>query len=538
MLLKTKLWLHKNYIFFILIIVLFFVYNYNDIISLRPRAIHQWRQTDCLSITQNYYAEGMHFFSPSIHWIGDKGDSKTVSEFPIIYYVVAFLWKVFGKHEYIFRAINLFIAFLGLFYLFKLIRVIFKNIFWAMVIVLLLFSSPIFVYYANNFIINIPAFSLVLPGWYFFYKFYKENKNKYLYISFLFFLIAGLLKISTTISFISILIAFSIEFFRLGLFQKDKKIFNKPYIQVIPFFLVIGILFSWYSYASHYNKLHISGIFLQGILPIWGEESSTIKPAFVSLYNELIPQFHNKIIFHLSLLLFIALLLSFKKVNKLLMLITICTFVALVCYIILFFQVFGHGHDYYLIDLLIFPIAVFVTFLSFMKDNYPQFFNSKTLKIIISIVLANSIYYCAIYNRIKYDSNDKFVKTSFIIDKEQQGYFNWIHSNYTNTMEALETITPYLRSLGIQRTDKVISIPDQSINISLYLMDQKGFTDFGYNIINDEEKKIKKCISMGAKYLIINDRNILKGKNQLSLYTKKEIGEYGNISIFDLRDLK
>ena len=33
----------------------------------------------------------------------------------------------------------------------------------------------------------------------------------------------------------------------------------------------------------------------------------------------------------------------------------------------------------------------------------------------------------------------------------------------------LEDITPYLRSLGIERTDKVISLPDGSFNISLYL---------------------------------------------------------------------
>ncbi|HNW97940.1 MAG TPA: glycosyltransferase family 39 protein [Bacteroidales bacterium] len=532
-LIRTKKWIQENYIFFLIIICLFFVYDYNYIISKGPRSIHQWRQADCLSITQNYYAEGMHFFSPSIHWTGTEGDGKTVSEFPILYYFVAFLWKIFGKHEYIFRMINLFIAFMGLFYLFKLAKAILKNTFWATIIVLLLFSSPIFVYYANNFIINVPAFSLVIPGWYFFYKFYKESKNKYLYISFLFFFIAGLLKISTTISFISILIVFSIEFFRLGKFKKDKKIFDKPYIQIIPFLLVIGFLLLWYSYASHYNKLHHSGIFLQGILPIWGVEGAKIKPIFVSLYNELLPQFHNKFILHLIFLFFIALLISFKNVNKFLLLITICTFVAVISYIILFFQVFD-VHDYYLIDLLIFPIAVLITFISFIKDNYLYLLNSKKIKVISLVVIGCSIYYCAINNRIKYKPNDNFVKTSFIVDKQQQDFYNWVAFNYKNTFQALETITPYLRSLGIQRTDKVISIPDESINISLYLMDQKGITDYS-NLVSSKEK-VQKIINSGIKYLIINDTNILQTRTYLSTYTKNEVGKYKNIYIYDLNE--
>ncbi|MFH0866703.1 MAG: glycosyltransferase family 39 protein [Bacteroidota bacterium] len=528
---KTKLWHQKNYIFFILIIVLFFIYNYNEIISLGPRSIHQWRQADGLSIARNYYAEGMHFFEPSIHWIGAKGNGKVVSEFPLIYYFVAFLWKVFGKHEFIFRIVNLLIVFFGLFYLFKLSKNIFKNTFWAMVVLLILFSSPIFVYYANNFLVNVPAFSLVLPGWFFFYKFYKAGKNKYLYFSTFFFLIAGLLKISTTISLVTLFGLFFLELFKITKFSKEKNIFHKPFLQIVPFLLTIFILFAWYSFANHYSNKNNPGVFLQGILPLWKAESSTIKPIFVSLYNELLPQFLNKFTFHLILLLFITILASYKKVNKLLLLITISSFVATLLYIILFFQVFD-VHDYYLTDLLIFPLAVTVTFLTFLKDNYLQILNSKTFKIIISFFLVSNIYYCAVNTRIKYNPTDTLVKKSFIIDQKHLDLWNWIHWNYSNTFEACETVTPYLRSLGIQRSDKVISIPDQSTNITLYLMDQKGFTDFGYGGL-DGEDRIKKFISLGAKYLIINDRSLLD-KDYLKPYLEKKIGEYKNILIYNL----
>ena len=108
----------------------------------RPYSIHQWRQADCLSITMNYYMEGLNFFEPKIHWLADGKDGKTVSDFPIIYYIVAKLWKVFGYHEYIFRLINTLIVFTGLFCLFKFIGNLLSDKFWAYIITFLLFTSP------------------------------------------------------------------------------------------------------------------------------------------------------------------------------------------------------------------------------------------------------------------------------------------------------------------------------------------------------------------------------------------------------------
>lgn len=333
----------------------------------------------------------------------------------------------------------------------------------------------------------------------------------------------------------SILLIFSIETFRLGKFKNGKRIFDKPFIQIIPFLLVISFLLCWYVYAGHYNKMHNSGIFLQGILPAWRVESVKIRPILVSLYNELLTQYHNKFILHSVLLLFVTLLISYKKVNKLLLLLSISTFIAVISYIVLFYQVFD-VHDYYLIDLLIFPVAVIITFIAFIKDNYFFILNSKRIKILSFVVILCSIYYCAINNRIKYRSNDVFVKASFIINKQQQDFFNWHHYNYQNTFESLETITPYLRSLGIQRTDRVISVPDESINISLYLMDQKGVTDYS-NLVSDEGK-IQNLINAGTKYLIINDMSILERRNYISLFTKHEIGKFNNVYIFDLSKFK
>src|SRR6188768_4374760 len=94
--------LAHNLVLLGMVILLFFLNFYSKTLFFRPSSTHQWRQTDCLSITKNYYEEGMHFFEPKIHYQGPK-DGHAVSELPILNYTVAALWKVFGEHEFIYR---------------------------------------------------------------------------------------------------------------------------------------------------------------------------------------------------------------------------------------------------------------------------------------------------------------------------------------------------------------------------------------------------------------------------------------------------
>jgi hypothetical protein len=72
---------------------------------MRPSSVHQWRQAACLSLADNYYEGNWNLFEPSMHiQFSDNGTSgKSAGEFPLLYYIVAILWKIFGKHEFIFR---------------------------------------------------------------------------------------------------------------------------------------------------------------------------------------------------------------------------------------------------------------------------------------------------------------------------------------------------------------------------------------------------------------------------------------------------
>lgn len=519
---------HKYDLFFIL--SLFFVsllYNYHNILTHRPYSMHQWRQADCLSITTNYYSENRKFLEPAIHWVGEK-DGKTVSECPILYYSVAQLWKIFGKHEFIIRLLNILIVFSGIFCLYKLTDGLINDKFWAFFVPLLLFTSPILAFYTNNFLADAPALGLSLIGCYFIWKGFTHKKIHWYLISFLFFTLCGLIKISSLILFTAILLIHT--YVTITSRNKENSWLYKWY-SLLPYIVVFVIIYVWYNFARDYNSNNLSGIFLLNLFPFWEIDVETRTRIWNNLYFILLPAYFNKKMLFVVFSLFIVLCLFYKKTNKVLFHITLLVFLGITAYVFLFFQAFT-VHDYYLLNLLVFVPLPLIAVIEMLKRHYPNVFNSRIIKGTALAALILLIYETAVITRMKYSTNDWLVKTNVVLTKGDVDQWTWFHSNYRERMQAYETITPYLRGLGIKRTDRVISLPDESINISLYLMNQKGFTGFGYSSMSFDEK-MNFFQRYGAKYLIIDSS--LHHQGFIKPYITQKIGHYRNIEIFDIK---
>lgn len=518
-------------LFVCILIAASFAYYYPQTIKMRPYSLHQWRQCDCLSIADNYYEENRSFLNPSVHWTGPAGNGNTISEFPIIYYSVAKLWQLFGKHEFIFRLINLLFLFTSLVLLFKLFEDILKHSIWSILIVTLFFTSPILVYYGNTFMADVPALSISIMGWFFFWKYYKTNKNVLLIISMLLFCLAILLKASSAISYFAILLLFFLEFINLIKLRKEEKLFSKSVSEIVIILIPIIISFAWYSFASQHNKANNYGLFLIGTLPIWKIEYSEINLVLRALIHDTFPQFFNSFGLIILLLLGTTITLFWKKTNPLLTIVFFSMLLAFVTFLILFFQVFKE-HDYYLINMLIIIPLLLLTFFLLIKKHFYSIYNSKKSISIFSFFIIISIYNTSVIQKAKYFRFDKKMNYSALLSQKQVDYLEWFHWDYDNHYKALETITPYLRSIGIKRDDKVFSVPDKSINITLYLMNQKGWTEYGYNEYEETPEKFMEYIAQnGAKYLIINDENYLN-QEYLKPYIKNKIGQYQNVQIF------
>ncbi len=522
---------YQKPIFIFSLLIISIIYSYLSIINLPPYSIHQWRQVDCTSFASNYYKENLPFFKPATLNAGKTGDGKTVGEFPIIYFIVGKLWSVFGQQHYIFRIIDILIVFVGLFYLFKFINSLLGNSFWSLFIPLLIFTSPSLVYYTNNFIPDPPAFGLTLIGWYFFWKFYKQKNSNHLLGAMLLFAFAGLLKITTLIIYFAILGLFIFEL--LNLIKTKKKIFFKPIKHAIYFSIVLVLVFLWYYYAHWYNQQHNDEFFLLGIKPIWKINPEQLVNITRKIYSETMSSLLNRVIILITLCLFFLNIFLYKKADKILFTISTFTFVGSLAYLFLFYEQFN-VHDYYLISLLTFPIFILLTSLNLLKDNYSSIFNNNYLKIIVSIALLALIYQTSGIQRLKYSTDDKFGNSNFLLRKNKKNNGKWFVDYTERTYGSLRGINPYLRSLGIKRDDLVLSVPDFSFNISLYLMDQKGYTENTMWGLSPEEE-MEKFFELGVKYLVVHEASA-KDWKWLQPYMTNKIGSYQQVEIYDLRE--
>ncbi|MBL0047324.1 MAG: glycosyltransferase family 39 protein [Bacteroidetes bacterium] len=465
----------SKWIFLFLLLVLSLIYNYHQIILRPPGIVHQWRQCDCLSLAANYYHFGMDFFSPAVYFASNDGTGKTASEFPAIYYFVAFLWKIFGKHEIIFRLVNLSIVYAGLFFLFRFIEEKLRDSFWAILIALLVFTSPILVYYSNGFIMDPLGLSFAFIAWYYFGKFYNSGKNAHLNLSLLFFLIGGLLKVSSMLSYFSILGVFLVEILGVN-FKDNGKIFTDKKRQIIPFIVVAIGLYLWYSYAQRYNDEHGSGVFLVGIMPIWDYSAADIEKRITFFKGAMtLHQFFNFETLMLLFAFFFAQVILFKKTNGFLLFITVQLFFAVIAFLILWFGAVTEGHDYYLTNLLVFVAFALISFFAFMQKSFSSIFSAEWFKMIFALILAYNVYLASAKTSIRYfNTQERNYPTCY--SKNEIALLQWAKFDFHQHTEQLREISPYLRSLGIQPNDLVISLPDYSFDISLYFMNQKGWT--------------------------------------------------------------
>lgn len=496
----------------------------------RPYSIHQWRQTDCASFAKNYYEEGMHFFEPKIHW-QDVKDGKTVSEFPIVNYSVACLYKVFGEHEYLYRFFILSLFFASMLFLFAVVYLFSESIWYSYFSILLLFTSPLLAYYSFNFLADVPALSFAIISLSLFFIFLKNQRLSLLYLAILFAILATLIKASAiTVLFIIIgilliqCLKFPKQLYSSSLILKRKTITLS--ILCISFL----IIYLWYHYAFLYNNKNSNGVFLMETLPIWKMNDKVIETARL-LVSVQLQMFFNKPILTAFSLVFTWLLFNLKFIHKSLQVSLIIASVSFGAFIILFFQVFN-VHDYYLITSMIFPVVIIISFGDYLKNVSFDFYNKKTIALCFLITIGN-IAYCASIIRLRNINQDTFCKYYPFITNDEKNFSDWFHYNYASTQKPLETITPYLRGLGIKRTDKVISIPDPSFNITLYLMDQKGYT-LTEQKLKEDSLIIEQYTNLGAKYVVLSDTTILQ-KTILNTKLTNAVGTYKNIKIYKLK---
>jgi Dolichyl-phosphate-mannose-protein mannosyltransferase len=423
------------------------------------------------------------------------------------YYIAAHIELITGEHYWVVRGLTFLCYLVGLFALWACIkRWVFDPI-YAIFPVVLLASSPYYYYYAINFLPNIPAISFSFVGLYYFLRYDESRKGLYLGVGTFFFALATALKPTDAgILWMAYLFTWS---FQWGI-NAYKKI-EKP--AILPLFLsslfIASSIVAWVKYVNGYNDLNGNHQNLIGIYPIWEMDESLIRYTLYRINNEWNVHFQQKYIFELLKYAFILYFILWRWLDKFLRLITLFLFIGLGIYAMLWFHAFI-DHDYYqliyVVPFVFLVISLMEYFGRVVKPKLPQYGVWSSYAVLIGI-LGVSI----LHNR-----------------KLQEGrYTNPI---FESTNPHLFEIEPYLRSIGIKTTDKIVSVPDGSPNISLNAMNQYGYTE----IFNTESYNIHTFKAQGAAYLIVNDTSYLK-KLLYQPFMQKKIGAFKGIMIFDIR---
>ena len=368
-----------------------YAYNYHDILQKDPQSIHLWRQCDCLSITMNFSQDDNPLFKPSIHNLSADGTGKTISDFPLIYYIIGRFWKVFGQQEWMYRLIVIALFFSALFFFFRYMEHRFKDSILAILSTLFIFTSPTLVYYTNNFLMDVPAFSIALIAFTYFLRFIETSVKKHFIIGVLLYTLAGLLKVSALLSFFIFLGIFILEIIGFKI-RKAKPIFDKSFKTAILFLLPLALVLVWVQYAQSYNSNHNSGIFLVGILPIWDVSNDHIERTLHLLNHKYKNEYFNLVAQIFLIICALTVILTPKKGNWINTITIIAALGGIALFFVLFWQAMG-VHDYYAINLfIIFPILVQAFFSSLKELKLKQRYFYPIYLILVALVVHGVLF--------------------------------------------------------------------------------------------------------------------------------------------------
>ncbi|HNF48117.1 MAG TPA: hypothetical protein PKO18_03705 [Chitinophagales bacterium] len=447
----------------IVLFVFFWIYNFPFFWKLPPQGSHIWRQSDCMAMVNNFKENKLPFFQPETYNLQSE-QGKCAGEFPILYYIAA----KFSDPTYALRVIDSFIFILGVIAVFFIAFYFLQDELLALLPSLLLFTSPLLVFYGNNFLSDVPALSFAYIGWAFF--FYSEGrKSKVIFLlALVFFVFSVLLKASQ-------LLNFAILFIYLFAYKKEAKfssLFSLCLFALIPV--------AWYAYAKWYNAQHHDTYYFLGIYPIW---KLSVYEIGLCIWRMTMSWGKNYFWPTTSVLLIIASALLWKHKNKLhpeLRLLLLYSFLFTTLYILLYFQRMIR-HEYYYVAFYVFVLFFLISLLLLYKKFYAENIFSHTA---LFLFLIPNLVFCNYYIHEK------------------------LKDNRPNAVLSSSGFQYFLEKNGVTKDKMVLILPDISTNITLNQIHRKGYT--AYNTIDEVLKQHKAdFILLGDSSLITNMRKYI-----------------------------
>jgi hypothetical protein len=447
-------------------------------------SVHVWRQTETQTVINNFYKEDFNILNPRINY---RGDSTGIlrKEFPIMQWLFACFYKVFGEHIIISRLLTLLISFLSILGIYHLILKLSNDKTTASIGAWSFTFSPAFFYYSicplpDNFALCLSIWGITL-----FLTYIQTSRMKYFWgMSALLFI--GTLAKLPYLLFYAIPVVYFIQ-------EKNRSAFIRLFIlmlSAIPFVI-------WYALAiPTWNNNGITTGIISNQMPL----STWFYYLFSNLFSvfpELLLNYGNILLFLFGLYFIIRL-----KPNKQNVIIPFFVCVILVCFYFLFeINMIKDMHDYYLFPFLPF---LFIVVAYGAKQLLAMHKNAFLILVLISLFILPITTFLRMQSRWNTDSPG----------------FNKDLYTYKNELRTVS-----------KPTDLVVVGNDVSQFIFLYYIDRKGWV---FNENQLDTKTLQQMIQKGAKYLYTDSKEIQE-KEELRPNIEQEVFRKGSIVVYKLK---
>ena len=485
-------------------------YRYQEILFARPQGYHAWRQSDCLSMAWHYMQLDLPWWDGRMHYLGTEGTGRALSELPLLPYLIGKVWRSTGQQEWLYRATVLLLSISGLISLYFTVNTLLKDGVLAAWVSAFLFTSPMVAYYANNFLSNAAALAFVLNGWYAAASGMERSSRPRLVGAVVLFTLAGLLKATAALSLLILIAIVLISFlpFRhvlLGTWRPR----HRAVILVAGLAGLFAIA-AWYSYARWYNAGQAQGVFLIGTLPYWSIPKEELASVWQGISDHLRRDYLRPDLYFVLMAMFALAVFASHRIPRALWMAFTLLCLGVLCIDILFFGAL-RDHDYYSLDqVVIFPAVLLLGLLALVRGSSGMT-RTWPFQLALLVVLVHG--------------------TDFARRRMTDRYSTWMNKEYLTQHEPLGRIQEALLAIGVDRSARVVSVPDISFNRSLYLMERSGWTDF--DGLSDDPNKLQAKLDQGARFLLTTNDSVLL-KPSLRPFLAHPIGRFENVRIFAL----
>jgi len=191
---KIPIAIKRDYLFIIFIIALILLfYDGTAILRQLPIGIHNWKQSLHFSMVQNLADGSASFWHPAINNLFNVDHTgRLILEFPLFHQLAAWLIIIFpGLTPVCFRWIMMALTVIGLYHMYRLGLILFKNKISATLLSMLIFAIPLVVFYGGNFLVDVPALLFSFSAIYFLKKTTSDTVGKTLRRPRCFFVLRG-----------------------------------------------------------------------------------------------------------------------------------------------------------------------------------------------------------------------------------------------------------------------------------------------------------------------------------------------------------